>query len=121
MTPGCIVGLLYRDVNVSRACGDHTGVMSVFTQDSLKWMVSRIWRPVAPRWRGTGNAGVAPTSAGRHDTSKSPDLPHGRWLSSPSGNRHRLSYAELLAVLGVALLAFALADAAAMWPNFNPD
>jgi hypothetical protein len=27
----------------------------------------------------------------------------------------------LIAVLGIALLAFALADAAARWPNFNPD
>src|SRR5215203_540411 len=39
----------------------------------------------------------------------------------PLGNRQRLSYAELLGMLAVALLAFALADAAARWPNFNPD
>ena len=30
-------------------------------------------------------------------------------------------YTEIIAVLAVALLAFALADAAARWPNFNPD
>src|SRR5215218_1276505 len=41
--------------------------------------------------------------------------------SDPVAHRHRLPYAGLLAVLGVALLAFALADAAARWPNFNPD
>ena len=35
--------------------------------------------------------------------------------------RGGICYAELLAVLGVALLAFALADAAARRPNFNPD
>jgi hypothetical protein len=30
-------------------------------------------------------------------------------------------YTEIIAVLAVALLAFALADTAARWPNFNPD
>jgi hypothetical protein len=39
----------------------------------------------------------------------------------PADNRHRWSYPELLAVLIVAVLAFALADVAARWPNFNPD
>ena len=50
-------------------------------------------------------------------TQASPSRPH----RDPAGNRNHLSYAELLAVLGVALLAFALADMAARWPNFNPD
>src|ERR671910_1756329 len=36
-------------------------------------------------------------------------------------SRNRLWYAELLAVLIVAAIAFVLADAAARWPNFNPD
>src|SRR3954471_14607000 len=78
-------------------------------------------RPIASRWRGAGDAGVAPTSAGCPSASASVASRCGCWLSGPAANRQRLSYAELLAVLGVALLAFALADAAARWPNFNPD
>src|SRR5919107_825313 len=41
--------------------------------------------------------------------------------SDPEAHRHRLTYPDLLGVLIVAVLAFALADAAARWPNFNPD
>jgi hypothetical protein len=37
------------------------------------------------------------------------------------GNRRRLSYTEIIAVVVVAVLAFGLADIAARWPNFNPD
>src|SRR4051812_14539722 len=78
-------------------------------------------RLIASIRRGAGDICVAPTRAGYQGTSKSPDYAHGSWQSGPIAHRHRLSYAELLAVLAVALLAFALADAAARWPNFNPD
>src|SRR5215208_1863027 len=39
----------------------------------------------------------------------------------PVADRHRLPHAEMIAVLIVAVVAFALADAAGRWPNFNPD
>src|SRR5215218_6698071 len=41
--------------------------------------------------------------------------------SDPVAHRHRLPHAEMIAVLIVAVVAFAPADAAARWPNFNPD
>jgi hypothetical protein len=48
-----------------------------------------------------------------------------RWvvtrLRRSVASRSRRSYVELLAVLIVAVLAFALADVATRWPNFNPD
>ncbi len=65
---------------------------------------------------GAGDAGDAPTAA-RHGV---PPALHGHPLGL-AGNRHRRPYVELLAVLIVAAIAFALADAAARWPNFNPD
>src|SRR5215210_6005884 len=97
--------------------------MSVFNLAPFRWMATSFFRPVASRCRGADDAlaGVASTSAGLQGGSRSPECPHGRWLSGPAGNRHRAIYAEIIAVLVVALLAFALADAAARWPNFNPD
>ncbi|HEX2280919.1 MAG TPA: hypothetical protein VHG52_04060, partial [Thermomicrobiales bacterium] len=64
-----------------------------------------------------GDAGVAPTGARRRDTSETPDYLRGRQRSDSV----RASFATLLAILAVAVLAFAIADAAARWPNFNPD
>src|SRR4051812_20623837 len=80
-------------------------------------------RPIASRSRGAGDArtGVAPRRGGCRGTSNSPDYPDGHRRSDPIGDRNPPSSIELLVVLGVALLAFALADAAARWPNFNPD
>jgi hypothetical protein len=72
-------------------------------------------------YRDAGDAGVATIGPWCHGMLASPDSPYSRQRPGAAGNRHRLSYGELLAVLGVALLAFALADAAARWPNFNPD
>src|SRR5215212_6801890 len=86
-------------------------------------MATWLGRSIASRSRGGGNAlaGVASISTGCQGTSKSRDYPLGRWQSGQTAHRHRVLYTEIIAVLAVALLAFALADAAARWPNFNPD
>jgi hypothetical protein len=86
-------------------------------------MATWLGRSIASRSRGGGNAlaGVASISTGCQGTSKSRDYPLGRWQSGQTAHRHRVLYTEIIAVVGVALLAFALADAAARSPNFNPD
>ena len=95
--------------------------MSGFRRTPARWRFPRISRVIASRWCLAGDAGVAPTGARRHDTSGTPDYPCGPQRTDPASNRILASFAALLAVLIVAALAFALADAAARWPNFNPD
>jgi hypothetical protein len=84
---------------------------------SSRWVVTRSWRSIASRWR---RPGVAATSAGRLGNSGWPEYPGGQ-RSDPIRRRNLRSYVELLCVLIVAALGFALADTAASWPNFNPD
>src|SRR5215213_572905 len=89
-------------------------------------MITRLSRPVTSRRGGVGgalagDAGGAATRAGPRRMCTSPDSSRGRRRPDSADSRHRGSWAALLAALAVAALAFALADAAGRWPNFNPD
>ena len=92
---------------------------------SIRWMATRLseTRCIAVAWSGgRRTAGVAPT---RRPAARA--LQHRLTIQAArKGQIQQLidivvSPAALLAVLAVAVLAFALADAAARWPNFNPD
>jgi hypothetical protein len=93
-------------------------------------MIAKFSSPVTSRRGGArdalagdalaGNTRVTSTNGGGSGPSVSPNHPRAR-RSGPAGSRNLRFYVELLAVLIVAALGFALADAAARWPNFNPD
>src|SRR4051812_6702035 len=121
MRPRCIVGLLYRDVVFHETwqgtCVRHRGAWACFFSVGGH----QVLRFDASRWCGAGDAGVAPTSAVRQGTRELTTYPRAGKQVGIAGGQDRRSFATPLAVLAVALLAFVLADAAARWPNFNPD